>query len=265
MTNRAVAIIGDIHGEAGKLRTLIDTIRARFGDVDIYAVGDFIDRGPDPKGVIQIAIDEGIQGVLGNHELWLHKYLATGIFGPEALHFMMGGHSTLGSYGLHYKDTQIDRITQGLRRAIPEEHRAFILGLPLTLTIEVAGVTYWITHAGVKGGMARMFLEQAQDTLSRNGVEAEFTDTDLVEIICTLQPDSLLWDHFDEEQPDLYRFRNGEVQVFGHKAVREPIDAGHFLAIDTGCGRKQGRPGRPNRLTAVVLKPQGGREFVSVA
>ena len=42
------------------------------------------------------------------------------------------------------------------------------------------------------------------------------------------------------------------------------MDGGHFLAIDTGCGRKNGTKGRPNNLTAVVLKAEGGRQFIQV-
>jgi len=262
---RPVAIIGDIHGESTKLRALLTRLTDKYGECDLYGVGDFIDRGPNPKEVIQIAIDKGIQGILGNHEIWLHKFLSTGIFGGEALHFMMGGHATLASYGLRYKDTQIDRIRQGLSRAIPEEHKAFILGLPLFRKVEMAGTTYWLVHGGVKRELGEMFMEQAQETLANKGIDPnEFSNADLLGLIATVQPDSLLWEHFDPEEPDLYEFRNGDVQVFGHKAVVEPIDGGHFIAVDTGCGRKNATRGRNNFLSAVVLLPEGGREFVTV-
>ena len=58
-----VAIFGDVHGDVDKLRTLIGQVRTRFGPgPDLYGLGDFVDRGPDSRGVIDLCIAEGVQG-----------------------------------------------------------------------------------------------------------------------------------------------------------------------------------------------------------
>ena len=43
--------VGDIHGELGKLRNLLSSLPLVEGDRFIF-VGDYVDRGPDPLGVV---------------------------------------------------------------------------------------------------------------------------------------------------------------------------------------------------------------------
>lgn len=67
-------VIGDIHGEAALLRTLLCRIDSQFGPGDdLIFVGDLIDRGHDNRGVVEIvrALVEAGRAVclMGNHEL----------------------------------------------------------------------------------------------------------------------------------------------------------------------------------------------------
>src|SRR5438046_9172569 len=87
-------IIGDIHGHAEELRTLLQRLgyEERNGgyiaeDRNAIFVGDFIDRGPAIREVLQIAramvSRNGARAVLGNHEfsaLWYHTTDAAGSF-----------------------------------------------------------------------------------------------------------------------------------------------------------------------------------------
>ena len=56
MSDLTYYAIGDIHGEADKLRTLhsaiLDRIAFEKASARIVHLGDYIDRGPDSKGVI---------------------------------------------------------------------------------------------------------------------------------------------------------------------------------------------------------------------
>lgn len=69
-------VIPDIHGYAKTLRALIEEkIRPSRTD-QIYFLGDYIDRGPDPKGVIDYIIhlqneEYNIKLLRGNHEDYL--------------------------------------------------------------------------------------------------------------------------------------------------------------------------------------------------
>jgi len=66
-------IIGDIHGCCKTFQKLV-LEEIRIGKKDqIYCLGDYIDRGPDSKGVIDFILDLKIQGfqihtLRGNHE-----------------------------------------------------------------------------------------------------------------------------------------------------------------------------------------------------
>ena len=73
-------LIGDIHGHADELVQLLETLRYeksqgsyRHPDRKVIFVGDFIDRGPQIRQVLEIArpmIEEGkALAVMGNHEL----------------------------------------------------------------------------------------------------------------------------------------------------------------------------------------------------
>lgn len=66
--------IGDVHGHAQLLASLLDAIRQHAGDDAwrVVFVGDYIDRGPDSAGVLSIARNLYADGravcLMGNHE-----------------------------------------------------------------------------------------------------------------------------------------------------------------------------------------------------
>lgn len=78
-------VIGDVHGCYKELMAMIETIEARDDDALFYFVGDFVDRGPETKKVLDWCIehvkkDGKFQSVLGNHEDMIldwyhHQYL----------------------------------------------------------------------------------------------------------------------------------------------------------------------------------------------
>ena len=72
-SGRMIAI-GDIHGCSDALSALIDAIDPQPDDT-IVTLGDYIDRGPDSRGVVEqiLALQERCEVVhlLGNHELML--------------------------------------------------------------------------------------------------------------------------------------------------------------------------------------------------
>lgn len=66
-----MAVVGDVHGRADRLGSLLH----RLGRVDrIVCVGDYVDKGPDPIGVLeQLAQLPHAICLVGNHELKLLK------------------------------------------------------------------------------------------------------------------------------------------------------------------------------------------------
>ncbi len=61
-------IVGDVHGCAEDLESLLGRAGFRSGRDSLVLCGDLIDRGPDPRGVIEIARRCNAIAVLGNHE-----------------------------------------------------------------------------------------------------------------------------------------------------------------------------------------------------
>ncbi len=109
---RTIAI-GDIHGCSKALQGILDAIAPTRQDRLIF-LGDYVDRGPDSKGVMQQLIE--LQDVcepvflLGNHEIMFRGALR-GL--DPALWLQQGGAQTLTSYG-------------GLLSGVPAAHRDFL-------------------------------------------------------------------------------------------------------------------------------------------
>ena len=117
MPGRTIAI-GDIHGCSLALDPLLNSIKPRPDDT-IVTLGDYIDRGPDSKGVLDRLIDLAqrcrLVPILGNHDEMLLG-LRTGR-PPTSWLIGMGGSATLDSYG---PGQDLDLI--------PEEHYEFLAG-----------------------------------------------------------------------------------------------------------------------------------------
>lgn len=89
--------IGDVHGCLDPLRRLMDQIHLSEMD-EVVFIGDYVDRGPDSKGVIDYLLT--LRGrytfLMGNHERMFLDFLQ----GKERFLFLYnGGEATLESYG----------------------------------------------------------------------------------------------------------------------------------------------------------------------
>jgi len=126
-------VIGDIHGCSNSLRRLLDKLPLTAGSKFIF-LGDYIDRGPDSRGVIEILLslskDYECIFIRGNHEQMLLNYVLKGE--NFDLWLMNGANATLRSYG------GVDRI--------PKQHIDFIQS---TVLYVVQGSDLFV-HAGVR-------------------------------------------------------------------------------------------------------------------
>jgi len=117
MPQRTIAI-GDIHGCSRALAALLEEIDPTDGDT-IVTLGDYVDRGPDSRGVIEqlhILRDRSrLVPLIGNHEVMMLDALDQG--GDRLQYWLAcGGRETLESYGGDWND-------------VPEEHLGFLRGL----------------------------------------------------------------------------------------------------------------------------------------
>jgi len=128
---------------------MLDEIHERDPSPRVYFLGDYVNRGPDSRGVIDLLLTlEGCRFIRGNHDdlfdLILHgRSEAENIAGKDRLHafkwFMQHGlDTTLCSYGAtpaqlqyvlaHPELSNLEEVIAG----VPESHRNFIRELPLT-------------------------------------------------------------------------------------------------------------------------------------
>jgi serine/threonine protein phosphatase 1 len=116
MRARTIAI-GDIHGCAAPLAALLTAIKPAEQDTLVF-LGDYVDRGPDSRGVIEqvLTLEKQcrIVPLLGNHEIMFLDALEKGAEGAAWLQY--GGRETLASYNWDIRN-------------FPAPHFDFIRGL----------------------------------------------------------------------------------------------------------------------------------------
>jgi serine/threonine protein phosphatase 1 len=122
-------VIGDIHGCPNELRYLIEDLPLESGDRLVF-LGDYVDRGPDSKGVVSYLLELQKNAAYdfiflkGNHEDMFLSYL--GLPGQYGDMFLFnGGKVTLESYGLPTTNSAPD---ERLAR-IPPAHLDFYKNL----------------------------------------------------------------------------------------------------------------------------------------
>jgi len=131
-------VVGDIHGCVDELDRLLGAIAPTAADTVIF-LGDYIDRGPSPKGVIDRLLrlrQEGPRCVFlrGNHEDMFLSFLGLGGRYGEAF-ILNGGDATLHSYGWESRGPE----------ALPAEHLEFLR----TLQLRHQHGRFLCVHAGV--------------------------------------------------------------------------------------------------------------------
>jgi len=144
MEKEKTFVVGDIHGCLDMLKRLLDTLPWRPGRDRLVFVGDYIDRGPRSKAVVDcildlIRMDSQVSCLMGNHEAMLLDYLS-GI--RQDLYIANRGMTTLRSY--------LAEKTAGEGPLVPPDHMAFYRSLRPLMELEA----YYVVHAGFRPGIA---------------------------------------------------------------------------------------------------------------
>ena len=192
--------VGDIHGCAGELEALLGALPLARGDTLAF-VGDYIDRGPAVRAVIDLLLDvrarEDVATVFlrGNHEDMCLAWLGRGgLYGESWM--MNGAAATLRSYG----------VPPGLEgemaaACFPQAHLDFLEGLAPWFIED----RFLLVHAGIRPGRP-LAMQDAED---------------------------LLW-----IREDFIRCAHDlpYTVVFGHTPRRQVlVDLPYKIGIDTGC------------------------------
>ena len=159
-SGRRIYAIGDVHGLSDLLGRMADRIEADLGhnpvpEARAVFLGDYVDRGPDSRGVID-RLARGdfpvpFETLRGNHEDLMLRALAR----PDAMPdwCACGGIETLRSYGVDIGKAaprkRSEKLHRDLLEVLPPSHRDF---LERTRLSEVVG-DYFFVHAGARPGV----------------------------------------------------------------------------------------------------------------
>ena len=217
-------VIGDVHGCAKTLKTLIEKRLELKKPDKLFLLGDYVDRGPDSKGVLDYLMqlqEAGFQVhcLKGNHEDMMLRFLA----GPADENWLFnGGDATLVSYGVSltaagFGPHWLEDLRLRLVETIPDEHRRFLETLDSSYTVG----DYLFVHAGIRPGVP---------------LDAQ-------------RPVDLIWirDRFLDSREDF-----GKCVVHGHTISNQPEVRANRIGIDTGAFYT-------NRLTCLVLEDEDTR------
>ena len=207
-----VYAVGDIHGENRLLERLLEVIRADAADhppeaTIVVFLGDYIDRGPDSRAVLDILTGNPLPGcrvhyLAGNHEAALVDFLGGHAGGMDWLAF--GGMETVASYGLSPPRTPTQALLARLRAELPDRmpsaHLAFLHGLDHSCIIG----DYGFVHAGIRPGLA-------------------FADQSPVDLLRIREP------FLSDPRP------HDHVIVHGHTITGTPEQRPNRIGIDTGA------------------------------
>lgn len=134
----ATYVFSDVHGHLATLERVLDRVSPTEDDV-IYCLGDMIDRGPDPVGVMQrVRALPNVHVLQGNHEDLMLDFLTNSDDPIAKVNWAInGGVATLS--GLTKMDT--DDAAELVR---------WVRDLPRYAQVEVNGRIYVLVHAGIR-------------------------------------------------------------------------------------------------------------------
>ena len=209
-----VAVIGDIHGCYNTLVKTYDEVKAKYPDIEIFSVGDLVDRGKFSFEVMEFIKSKKIKFTAGNHDLMFYFFITqpTNAIGKSWIY--NGSESTMESYSNHMSKMR--------------EHLAFIKKAPLFFNLDDC----FISHAGISSFLKRSIKKNILD----NPEELEELLHDDLNSL-----HSVIWSR------DVL-MNIGKLQIVGHTRFDNVYHdtSANALYIDTSaCGG--------NKLTAVII------------
>jgi serine/threonine protein phosphatase 1 len=222
-------VIGDIHGRLDLLDRMIglighDLAQHPCADTLTVTVGDYIDRGPHSRGVLERLANNPFPtpyvAIKGNHEDIFEAFLNDpATLGPQWR--QVGGLETLHSFGVPVSRLMVgqgfDDAAAALQAAVSPAVGALFGRLELSYTWR----DYFICHAGVRPGIP-LDRQVSEDLL---WIRSAFLNS---------------------------RANFGKIVVHGHTPVEQPEALANRINVDTGAFAT-------GHLTCVVLDGKGHR------
>jgi serine/threonine protein phosphatase 1 len=245
--NYPVVAIGDLHGQRDELERLVERLEMRpeWPESALVFLGDFVDRGPDVRGTLDLVLKllrrpAGGSAVMGNHDLALVRAarLDGGPCSPywtERYRTRYDHDESFRSYLRRTAQTDADdwqTDLDALREAMPEEHKAFLGSLPWV--VEAPGHVF--VHCGLSPELqvgpeeqVRALRSKLWDRLSLRPVAGSPSDK-------LWKDEYPVWLGADRDLSTSPLPYPGKVQVTGHDRVPEPDVNDIRIRLDTSGG-----------------------------
>lgn len=219
------AIIGDIHGCYYTLRQLYDKVKEKYPHVDIYCVGDLVDRGNFNYEVIEFIQQNKIIFTPGNHDYMFYYYIHHP--GSElGFSWIYNGYEkTLNSY-----KSRIYAV---------EGHLSLIYNSPLFINLDDC----FISHAGV----SKYYQKRIDNNCKEN-----------LQLLS-----DLIYEEFASEHGVLWTrdelLNIGKLQIVGHTRKTEVLykKKSNALYIDTSAFTG-------NKLSCVIIEKNELSDIIDV-
>lgn len=220
-----IAVIGDVHGCFFTLKDLTELIRSKYNSIEIYCVGDLVDRGNFSYEVMEYVTEQKITFTPGNHDFMFYYHLRepSNPIGKPWIH--NGCEPTLKSY-------------QGRWEKL-NDHLDTIFSSPLFINNKDC----FISHAGI----SKFYESELPRNILDEPSKLEKLMRDNLDNI-----HSIIWN-----RDDLINL--GKLQIVGHTRMFEvkQIDDNNTLYIDTAAVAG-------NKLTAAVVEEGRVLEIISL-
>ena len=249
-------ILGDIHGMLVPLDAILASIAHRDPHPHFYFVGDYVNRGPDSRGVVERLLAlPGARFVRGNHDDVFDLILNDHWLGGDGRAFdarnacewfySHGLALTLASYGVARSDINdcrrgpSERTIARVRELVPASHRAFFRDLPLVVDDDGLFVAHAYWPPDVANGSSAIAWHLASDPrLAHKVVWNRWTTSEIL-------ADKPTWN-----RPAFF----GHTPTMNYPTSLREIDVGPIVApmltlLDTAVALGAG-----GRLTAVCVE-----------
>lgn len=208
----ATYVFSDVHGHAAPLERLLERVQP--GEDDrVYCLGDMIDRGPDPVGVIRaVRAIPNVTVLLGNHEDLMLSSLDHPLDPFAEFDWTRNGGKT---------------TRRGLKELSHDEREelvAWVRQLPRWASVRVGERLFLLVHAGVDLSVP---------------TPAEWTDETLAAYMRAQDPDQLVWIRDD--------FWGAPRGLLGEDGRGPIVVAGHTPTPYMGTYTLAASPDRPGR------------------
>jgi serine/threonine protein phosphatase 1 len=198
-------VIGDLHGELGKLSSALESVNFDFSIDRLFALGDIVDRGPDSIECLKLIKKPWFHTVLGNHESMMMTTVLNNC----------DGNTWYDNGGEWARDIPTDFLY---------DYALDLEELPYTITVETKGGSVGLCHA---------------QPPTRDWKDVDHLTIYEREVVLWSRAMSNMAGK--GHAASRTKIKNVDKVYCGHTVFPEVTEMGNITFMDTGCGFAKGK------------------------